>query len=332
MVTIREIAERMGLSAATVSRALNGDSKISRETQMRVKAVADELGYVTCSVGRRKKDPSSVVGIICPEVVSNNYSATVEALSKSLKQKGFSSVFMITNMNTEDEINALKLFKNLGVAGIVMISYDDESTIAALDSFKKENSIPIVQIMNFESYAECDSLMISNTLAAKMIADHLTSLGHKDIAIVTDGRAAARKNALTEAFSAIGIAPRVIDTGEFRFEEGGSSAAKEILKGDSLPSAIVATYDYMAVGVMKALSDAGVRVPDDISVAGIDNIRTSEYTSKGLTTVSMPHTDIGQIAARILVDRINTKNRRAVQHVNVNPELIIRDSTKSIKS
>lgn len=330
MVTIRDIAAQLNLSPATVSRALNNDSKINIKTRERVSALAAELGYAGMA-GRRRQQSGEVIGILCPEIISNNYSSVVEALSRNLRQKGYFSVFMITNMDKEAEEELMAQLTRLNVAGIVYISYKDETAVELLNAFKKDNPrVPVIQIANFREFSEYDSLVISNQLAAKMIVDHLYELGHREIAVISDKMAVGRMDAICGHLAKKEIAPQKnwISVSDARFEEGGYLAAMELLKGRNRPTAVIATYDYLAVGAMKACYDIGVRVPEDISIAAIDDVASSKYTYKGLTTVSMPHMDIGRIAARILVDRIqNDKGQLAIQHVSLNPELVIREST-----
>jgi len=335
MVTIRDIAAQLNLSPATVSRALNNDTKINVLTRERVNALAAELGYAGAA-GRKKRQSEKVVGVICPEIVSENYSSVVEAIKNGLERKGYSCIFQITNMDAQSEKDSLYLLTRLNVAGIIVIAFDDASTEELLHTFRKEHSVPVVQIFSISACREYDSLEISNHLASKIIVDHLFELGHRSVAVISDGMAKNRKESICSCLEEKGISPKkqwVVEVTDSRFEECGYQAACELLKLSNRPTAVIATYDYIAIGAMKAFYDNGIRVPEDISVAGIDNINASQYTYKGLTTVSMPHADQGQIASRILVDRIqNDKGQVAIQHVSLNPELVIRQSTAPIAS
>lgn len=335
MVTIRDIAAKLNLSPATVSRALNNDSKINVQTRERVITLAAELGYAGMA-GRKKRQSEDVIGIICPEIISNNYSSVVEALSESLRQKGYFSIIMITSMDQETEKDMLVQLTKLNVAGIVFIAYEDETASDMLEAFKKDNpTVPVIQIVNFSEFSEYDSLMISNQLASKVIVNHLYELGHRSVAVISDKMALERLEAICYHLDKKGISPKKswVSISDARFEEGGYLATKELLRAQDLPTAIVATYDYLAIGAMKACYDMGIRVPEDISIAGIDDIASSKYTYKSLTTVSMPHADIGRIAARIIVDRIqHDKGQLAIQHVSLNPELIVRESTAEVPS
>lgn len=335
MVTIRDIAAQLNLSPATVSRALNHDTKINVLTRERVNALAAELGYAGAA-GRKKRQSEEVIGIICPEIISNNYSSMVEALTKNLRQKGYFSIFMITNMDKETEKGMLIQLTKLNVAGIVVITYEDDTAAEMLEAFKHEYPhVPVIQIVNFQEFSEYDSLMISNELAAKVIVNHLYGLGHRDIAVISDEMAVDRMNAVCSHLEKNHIAPKKswICISKERFEEGGYRAAKALLNQSDRPTAIVATYDYLAIGAMKACYDLGISVPKDISIAGIDDVESSKYTYKSLTTVSMPHSDIGRIASRIIVDRIKCdKGQLAVQHVSLNPELVVRESTAPLQN
>lgn len=334
MTTIRDIARELKLSPSTVSRALNKDEKISKETRDRIEYTANAMHYRPRS-RRSGKKSSNLIGVICPEIISYNYASVVESVSRSLKKKGYTCVVMITDFDQRLEKEALKNLAEMQVAGIVMIMYDDANSFECMENFRKKHSIPIVQVANFDEYADYDSLMVNNRLAAELAVDHLYELGHRDIAIVTDSIAVERTKMLLNRLEHYGLTlsrDRKIIVPRLRFEEAGYEGAMQLLNMPSHPTAIIASYDYLAIGVLKACSDLGVQVPEEISVVGIDSINTSRYTSKALTTVSMPHTDMGKIAASIMSDRVSSskEDRIAIQHVSLNPVLMIRDTTAPI--
>ena len=192
MATIRDIAESLGISCATVSRALNDDPRISEKTKELVITKADELHYANVSGVSKPKASKNMIGIIASEIVSANYSTLANSIISSLKSKGYIGILGVTNFDKEAERNWLDSFHKMGVAGIIVLMYNDTETIESLKYFREKSSIPVMQINNFEEYSEYDSLMVSNKLAARKIADHLKELGHKDIAILTDIQARRR--------------------------------------------------------------------------------------------------------------------------------------------
>lgn len=330
MVTIRSIADQLGLSTATVSRALNDDPKISSQTRARVSALAAELGYAGAG-GRKKKQIENVIGIICPEIISNNYSSAVESLSENLYEKGYQSIVMTTSTQKNRERDMLAQLAKLNVAGICYFTNKDERTVEILNAFKKAHPhLPIVLIVNSWENADYDSLMISSPLAVKLIVEHLYNLEHRSIAVISDQKTSGRSELICNQLRSYGISPHKnwLCFSDARFEEGGYQAAMKLLRLEDRPTAIIATYDYLAIGALKACYDFGLRVPEEISVAGIDGIVTAQYAYKSLTTVAMPHADTGRIASRILIDRIqNDKGELAIQHVSLSPKLIVRQST-----
>lgn len=332
MATIRDIAKAIGLSPATISRSLNNDSSISEATRTRVLIAANEMNY-TGSSRRRNRQENHIIGIICPEIISYNYASVAESLSRHLRKKGFESIMMITGMESYAEKAALETLNKLHISGVVLIMYEDETSRMIMEEFRNKCNIPIVQISNFCEYDGYDSLMISNRQAVEVLIDHLYELGHRDIGIITDNYALLRLDIACNYLQKLGILPnrnrRIIVPTE-RFEQAGYTGAMQLLRSDDRPSAIIAMYDYIAIGVLRACDELGIRVPEDISVVGIDNINTSAYTQKALTTVSMPHADMGRIAARLIVDRIQEgKNHSAIQHVSLMTDLIVRETTSA---
>lgn len=330
MVTIQSIADQLGLSSATVSRALNNDPKISAQTKARVSALAEELGYAGTG-GRKRRQCENVIGIICPEIISNNYSSVVETLSENLHDKGYQSVIMITSSQKNRERMMLEQLTRLNVAGICFFTNKDSSTVELLDTFKRTHpKLPLVLIVNSWECANYDSLMISSHHAVELVVDHLYDLGHRAVAVISDKAASGRAELICNQLRKKGISLQKnwIIFSDLRFEEGGYQATNELLQLQERPTAIIAAYDYLAIGALKACYDAGIQVPEEISIAGIDGVITSQFSYKSLTTVSMPHVDIGRIASRILIDRIqNSKNQSAIQHVTLTPRLLVRQST-----
>lgn len=334
MATIQDIAKKLGVSNATVSRALNNDGRISISTRKRVVAVAEELEYTGYS-RKAHRTSDTMVGIITPEILSNNYSSIASTIVTNLLNKGYVGLLGVTDFDKEVEKNWLVTFAKIGVAGIIVIMYNDSETIPSLIEFKKNCRIPVIQIANFEEYSDYDSLMISNSLAAKMITTHLNGLGHRDVGIITDVEANRRASELLRYFGEQEIRVKKehhITVEGARFEKAGYEGMMKLLQHSDLPSAIVTTYDYIAIGALRACEEKKIRVPEDLSLISIDNIGTAAYTSKALTTVSMPTEDVGRIATTILTDRIRLgKAQGAIQHISLNPELIIRETTAPLK-
>ena len=329
MTTIRDIAEKLEISSATVSRALNNDPRISERTKNLVFAKAEELGYpVKLNATKCLKN---TIGIIAPEIVSANLSTLVNSIVVNLKSKGFTGILGITSYDKETEKNWFDYFQKVGVSGIIIIMYNDEETSMFLRAFQRKTSIPIMQINNYEEYSEYDLLIVSERLAAIKAVEHLQELGHRDIAILTDVQAEQRAVEIQKAAELRGMAIRkgsmvVID--DVRYEAAGYKAMQQLYAKGELPTAVLATYDYLAFGIIRFCHEMNIDIPKDISLISIDNVGTSAYLDKALTTVSMPTEDTGRISTRILTDRIKAGNNKpAVQHVILNPELVVRETT-----
>ena len=159
--------------------------------------------------------------------------------------------------------------------------------------------------------------------------EHMISKGHRDICYIGDKlsdktRKMAFKKVLEEA--GIEITEKWLHTGSKRFEECGYEGMKKILSEKSLPTAVFAAYDDIAIGAMKAIYEKGLSIPEDISIAAIDDIRISKYLYPGLTTVACPIMEMARIAASTLMDRIDSNENRPTQVISLNPELVKRKS------
>ncbi len=162
--------------------------------------------------------------------------------------------------------------------------------------------------------------------------EYLIKLGHRRIAYIGDMQSKLRLKPYIDTLNKnnISVHDDLIRLGEERFEEGGYERMSELLDLEELPTAVFASYDDVAIGAMKAIYERNLKIPEDISIIGLDNINVSSYLYRPLTTISQPLNEMGEIATRILLDKIGKKNS-AIQHVVLQPQLIIRETTGEIQ-
>lgn len=331
MATLKDIALKAEVTVSTVSRALNGNPEIKKGTRDRIIEIAKELNYIsnkheTFFYGSTPK----TIGLICPEIRGNFYSSLANTMEIEIKEAGYTMILGLTNFKSEEELRYLDLFEKKKVDGIVFITSIDDSIKEEMLHFKARCNIPIIQVASVFEVEEYDCIKFDDKLGVTLAVEHLLDLGHTKIAYVGENLTKDRQKHFVDALRKHGIKidGDFIKSGEERFEEGGYLRMKEILSnGEDQPTAIFASYDDVAIGAMKAIYESGRRIPEDISVIGLDNIYLTSYLYKSLSTISNPTNEMMNIAIKILLGKIEDKTNKVIQHVVVKPELIIRETT-----
>lgn len=335
MATLKDIALKANVTISTVSRALNGNTEIKKETRERIFQIARELNYLP---NKSDNDSSAnhlqTIGVICPEIKSNFYANIVNTMGDAIKKAGYSMIVGLTNFKYENELHYLNLFEDKKVDGIVFITSLDERVKDDLINFRTRSSIPVVQLASFINVEEYDCIKIDEQLAMSLALSHLIELGHKDIAFVGETLTRDRQNKFAELMLGFGLKADsdLIKVSEERFEEAGYAGMKAILSAANgkLPTAVIASYDDVAIGAMRAIFESGLRIPEDISVMGIDNIFYASFLYRALTTISIPVHEMTKIAIKILLDKIGDNSNKVIQHVVVKPELVVRETTAKV--
>lgn len=324
MVKLSDVAKKAGVNSSTVSRALNDSSEINIETKKKIYKIANELGYF-----EKKKKTNTIllkktVGIIVPEMV-NFFLKIVNTIQEKLSREGYSAIISITNFSDVNEKQYLDKFIDMSVDGILIFLTND-SIKEVLENLQNKCNIPLVQLGLFVENYDC--VTVDFALEPIIAIEHLKSYGHKNIGYIGEVLSDVRFRNLKNEFEEFGLVlnDEFVKVGKERFQEGGYKRMKEILDLKERPTAIIAAYDDIAIGAMRAIYEAGIKIPEDISIIGFDNSTVTPYLYNSLTTVSTPTDEWGSIASRILLDRINN-NENAVQHVLLKPKLIIRETT-----
>jgi len=331
MPTLKDIAERVGVNKSTVSRALSDSGKIASKTREKILKVANELGYIpneTAKVLAGKR--SKTIGIILPELDCNYYAGLVGAVESKLKDQGYSLIIGQTGFKHENEFHYLELFVRKNLDGILISVHDRIKFGKEIVKARKILKIPVVIIEYFIDIPDFDVIEIDNMYGIDIAIDHLYKLGHRRIGFISEYLSmGTRYPAYVEAMKKrnLTINEKFVKYGYERLELGGYLRMKELLGEKEIPTAVFVSYDTMAQGALKAIAEAGMRVPEDISVIGFDNIRESAYFSTPLTTIALPVLEMSEKAVDTLLRKIENDNVSTVQHLSLKPELVIREST-----
>ncbi len=325
--TIKDVAALAGVSAATVSRVLDDRPEISAETKEKVREACRCLGYVPNAAargltGRR----TNVIGMVIPDVSNPYFSGMVTAIERRAAQEGFRVMLSNSMRSEEQELRAIDHFLARQIDGLLVaaISPQSQARHGALI-----RGLPCVYIGVNHSEA-CSYVMSANTAGAYAATRYLLGLGHRDI-LFFGGRETSRTRELRikgfyRAMAEEGLKGRdLVAVGDVRqLRQWSYERALELFQSNSVPQAIFAFSDITALKIMEAAEERGIRIPQDVSLVGYDNISFAALPRIDLTTVSQRKFRAGEIAVTRLLEQIHGKKGRTVDLLQ--PELVVRST------
>jgi len=334
-ITINDVAKHAGVSKKTISRVLNEEQNVSSDTRKKVEKSFTELGYRPNPQARGLASSQSfLIGLVYPSQ-SNSYVSNIQkgALERC-RAEGFHLVIYPEDHENENLINRFE--SNLDSANLDgIILTPPFSDMSELLNLLKSKEIPTVKIGALSSIDEIPSVVSNDAEASYEMCRYLISIGHHKIAFikghidhgVSEQRLLGYKKALKEA--GIEILEHYIQQGNFSFESGEYSA-RRLLSLETPPTAIFASNDYMAAGIVKVANQKGISIPHDLTVTGFDNAPASRYIWPSLTTIKQPITEMAIEATRMLI-RIIRKKPLEHHNIVIKDELIVRESSAPAK-
>ncbi|WKB52233.1 LacI family DNA-binding transcriptional regulator [Eleftheria terrae] len=330
MATIKDVAQHAGVSVTTVSHVVNGTRHVSAEGRARVEQAIRELGYVPSAVARSLKSNSTrTLGMLIPNS-SNPYFAEIV---RSIEDRCFDAGYTLLLCNTDDEPRRqgvyLQVLAERRIDGLVVVSTGQDASLPTLLAGLK---VPTVLLDREIDSLPCDLVETAHLHGAMLATRHLASLGHRRIACIggprdiasSEQRIAGWRQAMAEAGLDAG-GDELLWHGDFT-SQGGYEALHALLRRPERPSAVFICNDLMAMGALCAAHESGLRVPDDLSIVGFDDIELARFTSPPLTTVAQPKQRIAALAVDMLRERIDGRRQQA-RKVMLQPELCVRAST-----
>jgi DNA-binding LacI/PurR family transcriptional regulator len=328
-VTIRDVAARSGVSVNTVSRVLNAKQDVSDSTRARVQAVIDELGFRPNNLARSLlRRHSRTIGHVVTDCTNPNTAQQIRAVQDVTSREGYSVVLFDTNERADRQAESLHLLEEQVVDGVILTparSHDD-----GLARFVARGN-RLVLLNRDVPGLDVDRVMFDNRAGAQAAIRHLLDLGHRRIAYVT-GRneistVVERLAGYHDALAEHGVVPNPGLVSRVEIEpEAAAEATRRLLDREPRPTAIFTYNDLMAVGALVAIREAGLRVPEDVSLVGHDDILYAPYLQVPLTTVAQPTREMGETAARLLVDRLRG-DERPPRTIVLSSRLVVRAST-----
>ncbi|MGC2465662.1 MAG: LacI family DNA-binding transcriptional regulator [Candidatus Acidiferrum sp.] len=327
-VTLKTVAKHLGLAAGTVSAALNNSPaarSIPEHTKQRILAAAQELNYRPDFFARTLRVKRTfTIGVIAEEIGDAYGSQVISGIEKYLTSENY---FFLTVVHRHDP-------KLLAAYSQMLVERGVEGFITVDTSILAEPSLPTVAVAGHRQIAGVTNIVLDHKRAARLALEHLKELGHEEIAFIQgqvfSSDSEDRWNAITEAAAELGIRIRPeltirIDS-TVSTPEVGFPVAKELLARKESFTALFAYNDISAIGAIWALREAGLRVPQDVSVVGFDDIPAAAFANPSLTTVRQPLLRMGEIAAQTLVSQIEGRNEY-VPEIAIEPEFVVRNST-----
>jgi LacI family transcriptional regulator len=329
-VTIADVAARAGVHKATVSRALNKvtEHQVNPSTARRVRKAAEELGYVANAVARGLRTNSSMtIGVIIPDLTNPLFPPMVRGIEHFLTPRGYTALVANTDGSDDLERLAFNTLLERRVDGFIIATGRVHHALIA-DAYKR--GIHVV-MLNRGSVDVPYPLVSGNDAGGVTAAvDHLVALGHRDIMHMAGPEdfttSIVRSNAFVAAIERHdGVRGRLTPAPALTIR-AGVACMDELVGTEEMPTAIVAGNDLLAVGILRSLRQHGLHCPDDMSVVGFNDMDSTEDLNPPLTTVRVPHFEMGAEAARLLIDDLTADEQRSVT-VSLPATLIVREST-----
>lgn len=333
--TIKDVARTAGVSTATVSAVVNEFAYVSPALRARVLEAVRDLDYAPSQLARRlRTGASELIAIVVADLSNPFYARVVCAAEAAVVAWGFSLVVFNSDEKPEAEKRIISRVRALCCEGLILVPVGD--AVAALGRDADSRRIPTVLFGRTLEGDGLDAVTIDNFTASYRATNYLIDLGHKRIGAITGPRRLStgldRIEGMQSAMSVNGLTfePRFVRSGDFR-EEVAYSAARAMLEQTERPTALYVANGLMALGVMRAIADIGLKCPEDVSVASTDNIPGIRGLRPNLTRTEHPIVDMVNEAVRLLVDRMKRGDAVEARHVIFPSALIVGDSCAPLR-
>jgi LacI family transcriptional regulator len=326
---IREIARRAKVSTATVSRAINRIPTVDPQLAKRVWKVVDELGYYPNTQARSLvSGRSRIFGLIVSEITNPFFPEIVQTFENLAVENNYEILLTSTVHDPKRMESSVRRMIERRVDGVAILTFGMEENLIEHLRFRK---VPLVFIDVGPDVPGIANIRINYQSGIRQAVQHLAALRHIRIAFVTGPlhlkSALARREAFKMSMTEIGLAPDLIVVGDHRME-GGMRGLLELNKLSNRPTAVLCSNDMTAIGVMREAYDQNIKIPDDLSVVGFDDIHLSEFTIPPLTTVQMSQKELAQIAFKALLDEVEREpSSRERGKYELATNLVLRRST-----
>jgi LacI family transcriptional regulator len=323
-----DIAREANVSQSTVSRVINNSPRISKATSLRVKKAMERLGYSPNAAARTLiTGRSNLIGLVVSNITNPFYPEVIEAVVATATEHDYNVILCNTQENLELQTAYLELLIEHQVDGAILTSslLDNEGVMGEVGLGR----IPVVMVNRTVEGLQVDSVRLDNTRAGQIVARHLTDLGHRSIAFVGGLEATSTNSARLAGFrntlADLGVAlpAEYVVHGEFT-RASGFTLTQQLLALPHRPTALFCSDDLIAFGAMDAIIDAGLRVPEDVAVVGVDDVPAASLRQVALTTVRQHAGEMGRRAVQLLLERLRGGHDDEPIEIVLRPRLIVR--------
>lgn len=330
--TLDDVAKRAGVSTATVSRCLNDPDRVVPATRDRVMAAVDALGYTpnfAAQVMAAKK--TKTIGAIVPTMENAIFARALQAFQDELKDQGYTLLVSSSAYDPDIEFQQIRSLAARGADGLLLIGHARAPEVYA---FLENRSLPTIIAWSYQDNARLPCVGFDNKLAMARMAEQVFSQGHRRVAMISgvtkgNDRATPRVAGFKEVASSYGLSADDLMIVEQPYTvEGGQAAFDVIWAADPRPTAIICGNDVLAAGTLLQARSHGVRVPEDLSITGFDNLEFAQVVNPQLTTVHVPHRIMGRLAAQEIINMVE-HGKPGASHA-LDTRLVLRDSLKPV--
>jgi LacI family transcriptional regulator len=328
-VTMKDVAAKAGVSTATVSRVLSGKGGVTPDLDQRVRKAIQELGYYPHATARRlRQRDTRIVGVIVPDIQIPFFASIVIGIESILSEAGYLILLGNTFDDLYNERKNINTFLAEYVSGVIFAPADTSDTT----HYQKlqRAGVPLVAIDRTPGILEVDTVQIANANAAARAVTHLIDEGYTRIGFITGPQnistAVERQRGYEKALTAASLQydPALVQNGDYR-SEGGYRAMRALMEGATPPEAVLSANNVMTLGALQYIHENGINIPDDLGLISFDDIAWAPSLRPSLTVVAQPVHEIGQVSARLLLERI-AEPQASIKHVTLETRLITRSS------
>jgi LacI family transcriptional regulator len=326
--TLRDVAKLAGVSKATAARVVNGDVDIVREpTRERVMKAVHKLGYERHAIaGSLRSARTNMLAVSIPDITNPFWPEVARGVQDTVEGAGYTVALMNNEWDSLQEQKHLKLMRQKQFDGLII------NPTGTFNSDLLELRIPVVLLASGASYPDFDTVSSDSAQAGRLAMNHLIELGHQRIALIAGPSRRRKSYTHRDTYvrvcqeNGLEVDPALMIETEFS-QEGGYAALGQLMELRQAPTAVFAVNDIIALGALRAAQTAGVRVPEALSIIGMDDIFAAATTFPPLTTIAKPKYDIGTTAAHFLLERIDGKFIEEARHPLLPCTLVQRAST-----
>jgi len=323
--TLDDVARAAGVSTATVSRCLNAPDRVVETTRAKVMSAVNALGY-TPNFGARvmAAKRTFTIGAIIPTMDNAIFARGIQAFQEALHARGYTLLVASSSYDPVVEADQIRALVGRGADGLFLIGYDRDPGIY---SYLEQQSIPVLSSWAYDANRSVPSVGFDNRKGMRLMAEKVLSLGHRNVAVISgvlkgNDRTTQRLEGIRDAFRDYGINPNTMLTIETPYEvENGATAFTSLMQSTPRPTAVICGNDVLGVGALRAARELDLDVPGDVSITGFDDIELARIVTPQLTTIHVPHRDMGRKAADALIEMVEKRSTGASVELPISFEM-----------